>query len=223
MTLFSKLGEAISANLNSAIENNTNPSVMADYYEGKASDELDKTRKEVAEVMADRKAAEREVEAIKKNIADMDKYAEKAMQAGNRDDAREFLVKKNELEQKLSIKETELGTAQSNEKDIRGLYEQQKTDYEEIVSAKSGVKANVAKANIQGRINEYGSSSTSKTKAMFKKMQDKSVRMVDVADAEAEINNAEKTTENLVRKYDAKNVDIDAQLEALATRLGVEA
>jgi phage shock protein A len=153
----------------------------------------------------------------------MDKYAEKAMQAGNRDDAREFLVKKNELEQKLSIKETELGTAQSNEKDIRGLYEQQKTDYEEIVSAKSGVKANVAKANIQGRINEYGSSSTSKTKAMFKKMQDKSVRMVDVADAEAEINNAEKTTENLVRKYDAKNVDIDAQLEALATRLGVEA
>lgn len=214
MSLFKKLGEAISANIHNAIDENTNPAVMAQYYVDKAEEELNETRKQTAEVMADRKAVEREISETKNNIDEMQKYAEKAMSEGNRDDARVFLEKKNDLVEKLTRLESNLNVALENEKKMISLCEKQTKDYDNLVEESNSVRANVSIANTQRKLNSYDTSSHSK--ASFRKMKDKSTRMVDVAMAEAEVTSS---VDNIKSKYDVKKVDIEKELDALAGKV----
>lgn len=214
--LFQKLGEAISANINSAIDKNENPAMMADYYLSKAEQELDETRKQTAEVMADKKALEREIESTDNSINKMDKYADRAMSEGNPEDARIFLQKKATLVEKLSTLNGYYEVAKENEEKMIALAENQTRDFEKLCNERSQIRANVARANTQQKLNDYSSDSNGKSKSKFRKVQEKSVRMVDIANAEAVI--SANPVEVAKSKYDNGKMNVEAELNALAAK-----
>lgn len=214
--LFQKLGDAISANINSAIDKNENPSVMADFYLSKAEEELDETRKQTAEVMADKKAIEREIESTNNSIKEMDKYADAAMSQGNKDDARIFLEKKASFVEKLSRLTGCYEIAKTNEEKMISLCDKQTKDYEKLYSERSEIKANVAIANTQSKLNNYSSDSHSKNKSKFRKVQEKSVRMVDIANAESTI--ITNPLDEAKSRYDNGKMNIQAELDSLEAK-----
>lgn len=214
--LFQKLGDAISANINSAIDKNENPSVMADFYLSKAEEELDETRKQTAEVMADKKAIEREIKSTNNSIKEMDKYADAAMSQGNKDDARIFLEKKASFVEKLSRLTGCYEIAKTNEEKMISLCDKQTKDYEKLYSERSEIKANVAIANTQSKLNNYSSDSHSKNKSKFRKVQEKSVRMVDIANAESTI--ITNPLDEAKSRYDNGKMNIQAELDALEAK-----
>lgn len=218
MTLFKKLGEAISANISSAIDKTENPSVMTDYYIRKAEEELDKTRMNTAEVMADRKDMERRVAATKNSIEEMQKYAEEAMKQGEREDARKFLEKRENFVATLSTLEPRLEALKERESTLLALCDKQAESVEEMRADGANIKADVSIASTTKMVNDVDVNSTGKARAKFKKMQDKATRMVDVANSESQIIDASKSIESLKNKYNVGKTNIDAELDAMAVK-----
>ena len=219
MTLFQKLGEVISANINNAIEKSENPSVMSDYYIKKAEDELEKTRMNTAEVMADRKDMERTVESTKKSIDEMTKYAEAALKANNREDARKFLESRANFESNLAKIEPKLEALRERENTLLALCDKLSTSLDEMRADGANIKADVSISGATKLANGVDVNSTGKARARFKKMQDKATRMVDVANSETQIIEASNSVNNLKNKYNPDRASIDEELDKMAVKL----
>lgn len=219
MTLFQKLGEVISANINNAIEKSENPSVMSDYYIKKAEDELEKTRMNTAEVMADRKDMERTVESTKKSIEEMTKYAEAALKANNREDARKFLESRANFESNLAKIEPKLEALRERENTLLALCDKLSTSLDEMRADGANIKADVSISGATKLANGVDVNSTGKARARFKKMQDKATRMVDVANSETQIIEASNSVNNLKNKYNPDRASIDEELDKMAAKL----
>lgn len=219
MTLFQKLGEVISANINNAIEKSENPSVMSDYYIKKAEDELEKTRMNTAEVMADRKDMERTVESTKKSIDEMTKYAEAALKANNREDARKFLESRANFESNLAKIEPKLEALRERENTLLALCDKLSTSLDEMRADGANIKADVSISGATKLANGVDVNSTGKARARFKKMQDKAIRMVDVANSETQIIEASNSVNNLKNKYNPDRASIDEELDKMAAKL----
>ena len=219
MTLFQKLGEVISANINNAIEKSENPSVMSDYYIKKAEDELEKTRMNTAEVMADRKDMERTVESTKKSIDEMTKYAEAALKANNREDARKFLESRANFESNLAKIEPKLEALRERENTLLALCDKLSTSLDEMRADGANIKADVSISGATKLANGVDVNSTGKARARFKKMQDKAIRMVDVANSETQIIEASNSVNNLKNKYNPNRASIDEELDKMAAKL----
>lgn len=215
MTLFEKLKEAISANLDNAIDKRTNPSIMADYYVKKAEEELDETRKNTASVMADRLATERALADAESKVASMTECAERAMQAGNKEDARAALEKKAQFVDRVERLKQKLEIDTQKEKQMSDLYEAQLRELEQIREDASTIKANVAIADAQNKINDYSVGSTETARSKFKKAKDKSTRLVDEATCVASISQKNVSADSLINKYGKKSSSIDDELAAL--------
>lgn len=213
--IFQKLGDAISANINKEIETNTRPDVLAKYYADKAQEELNTARNRAAEVMADRKALEREVEQNKKDIAQMTAYAEKAMQAGNKEDARRCLEVKAQLSKKLAANEAALEAAKASEASTLAAYDEQAAEVKAMDSDMYEIRANVATATSKTASGNYTSGMSNRATTMFRKMKERSRRMVDEADSNAEIAARDMPVIEMKAKYD-ENVDVvSVELAAL--------
>ena len=214
MSLFQKLGEAISANVNNAIDKASNPSVMAEYYIAKAEKELDETRKEVASIMADKLALERNLKEAEEGVRKMQLCAEEAVKAGNKEDARAALEKKAQFTERVERLKSSIEIATNNEKKMSELYDSQSKELERIKEEASTIKANMAIANTQRKLNDYSSETNGKAKSQFKKAQEKAARMVDEANCEATIAERDMSAEALADKYVPKT-SVDEELAAL--------
>lgn len=213
MAMFKKLGEAISANVNHAIDKNIDPSVMTRYYAAKAQEDLEKTRLAVAEVVAEKMAAERKVEETKLQIKQLAEYAELAVQANNLDDAKRFLNEKAKLT--VALSGYEKAAASTKDKEMREIYEKQKEQYDKMISEIPSITADVSIARAQDRVNSYNSV-TGKIASLFRNMKDKAANMLDVANAEAKMIESE-SIDSLKDKYTSRP-DVDAELAELVAK-----
>lgn len=214
MTLFQRIGDTISANLNNAVESVGKPDVMARYYADKAGDELNASRNRAASIMADRMAIEREIASTKIEIEEMQSYAEKAMKAGNKEDARKFLETKASLTNKLSSYERALGTQKESERVVLENYHKQAREVEAMEADMREIQANVTVAVSKDASGTYASESATRATRMFRRMKDRSRKMVDEATAKEQIAASNMPVAALIDKYSGPN-PVDAELAAL--------
>ncbi|MDS8922873.1 PspA/IM30 family protein, partial [Streptococcus pneumoniae] len=90
------------------------PEKMIDQYLRDLNSDLGKVKSETAAIMAAEKRERRELDEVKKEMDDMQRYAVKALEAGNEDDARKFLQRKAELSERVTDKETAVELAATN-------------------------------------------------------------------------------------------------------------
>ncbi len=202
MGILDRFGTIVKANINALLDKAEDPSKMIDQYLTELMESLAEVKKETAGVMAEESRTRAKVEA---NRAEVQKYADlakKALQAGNDGDARVFIAKKQQLETAGQGLTEAYDVARGNAEKMRQMHDKLVGDIEELKRRRETIKAKVAVAKTQSKLNEFSSGSEKAADAIsaFERMEEKADRMLDREAALAELN--------------AKPVDEAAELEA---------
>lgn len=225
MGIITRFKDIMSANINALLDKAEDPEKMIDQYLRNLESDLGKVKAETASVMADEQRCRRELDECTADIAKYQQYAEKAVMAGNDADAKQFLLKKSQLTEKQTGLQQAYDLASANASKMRQMHDKLVGDINELNSRRDSIKAKIAVAKTQERLNKIGSSYAGAQNSMsaFDKMEAKANKMLDEANAMSELNmsSAESDVENLASKYDtAESPALDDELAALKAQLG---
>lgn len=227
MGVIQRFKDIMSANINSLLDKAEDPAKMIDQYLRNLESDLGKVKAETASIMAEEKRARRELDECIAEVAKMQTYAEKAVMAGNDADAKQFLTRKSALSEKEASLEQAYRLASDNASKMRQMHDKLVQDIATLNSRRDAIKAKVAVAKTQERVNKIGSSisGAADNLSAFDRMEAKANKMLDTANAMAELN-ATKSDENevddLMAKYDDTPKDaVDDELAALKAKMGL--
>ena len=226
MGILSRFKDIMASNINAMLDKCEDPEKMIDQYLRNLESDLGKVKAETAAVMADEKRAKRELDECNQEVEKMQKYAEKALMAGNEADARSFLEQKQTLVNKQASLTQAYDLAKANADKMRQMHDKLVGDINELNAKRDAIKAKVKVAKAQERINKIGSSieGASANMSAFERMEAKADRMLDEANAMAELNQsvAENNIDDLAKKYDTeKSAAVDDELAALKAKMGL--
>ena len=227
MGILTRFKDIMSANINALLDKCEDPEKMIDQYMRNLESDLGKVKAETASVMAEETRAKRELDECTEQVNKMQSYAEKALTAGNEADARKFLEKKQQLVSTQTALQQSYEAAAANAATLRQMHDKLVKDIESLESRKAAIKAKVATAKAQERLNSIGSSVTGANNSMaaFSKMEAKANKMLDEANAMAELNQSQEDSDidNLAAKYDSAPQDaaVDDELAALKAKMGL--
>ena len=228
--ILSRFKDIMSSNINALLDKVEDPMKMIDQYLRNLESDLGKVKAETAAVMAEETKSKRELDECVDSINKMQTYAEKALLSGNEADARTFLSKKGELNNKLiSIQQT-YDIAKENSTKMREMHDKLIKDISQLNTRRDELKAKMAVVNTQEKLNKIGSSVNGAIGNMskFDEMEAKINKKLDTANAMAELNNSQKeeNIDDLIAKYDneTKNTssEIDNELSELKSKLGLD-
>ena len=131
MGILSRFADLMKANLNTVLEKTEgkNADKLLEQYIREARENLDTVKSETAGVIAEEMAAGRRVASFDEEIAKLAGYAEKAVLAGNDDDAKKFLAGKDAAEGKKADAERAYAQAQLNSDRMRQLTKKLSEDF----------------------------------------------------------------------------------------------
>ena len=223
MGILDRFTTIVKANINELLDKAEDPAKMVDQYLVDLTESLADVKRETAGVMAEEARTKRAADANAEVVERMEGLAKKALSAGNEDDARVFLGKK----QKLATTGAELrkaaDAAKANADKMRQMHDKLVSDIENLKSRRETIKAKMAVAETQEKVAGFTSGADKAESAIeaFNRMEEKADRALDTADAMAELN-AEPVDDAaaLEAKYaDAVN---DAAVEDDLARLKAE-
>ena len=228
--ILSRFKDIMSSNINALLDKVEDPMKMIDQYLRNLESDLGKVKAETAAVMAEETKSKRELDECVDSINKMQTYAEKALLSGNEADARTFLSKKGELNNKLISLQQTYDRAKENSTKMREMHDKLIKDISQLNTRRDELKAKMAVANTQEKLNKIGSSVNGAIGNMskFDEMEAKINKKLDTANAMAELNNSKKeeNIEDLIAKYDneTKNTssEIDDELSELKSKLGLD-
>ena len=228
--ILSRFKDIMSSNINALLDKVEDPMKMIDQYLRNLESDLGKVKAETAAVMAEETKSKRELDECIDSINKMQTYAEKALLSGNEADARTFLSKKGELNNKLISLQQTYDMAKENSTKMREMHDKLIKDISQLNTRRDELKAKMAVANTQEKLNKVGSSVNGAIGNMskFDEMEAKINKKLDTANAMAELNNSQKeeNIDDLIAKYDneTKNTssEIDNELSELKSKLGLD-
>ena len=226
MGIMERFKDIMSANINALLDKAEDPEKMIDQYLRNMESDLGKVKAETATVIAEESKAKRALDECNANITKMQTYAEKAITAGNDNDARQFLAQKKIYSDQLVSLQSTYQVAAENATKMRTMHDKLVNDINELNARRDSIKAKMAAAKTQQRINKIGSSAIGINNDMsaFEKMEAKANKLLDEANAMSELNQtaSEASIENLTSKYDNPQQDssIDDELAALKAQMG---
>ena len=228
--ILSRFKDIMSSNINALLDKVEDPMKMIDQYLRNLESDLGKVKAETTAVMAEETKSKRELDECMDSINKMQTYAEKALLSGNEADARTFLSKKGELNNKLISLQQTYNIAKENSTKMREMHDKLIKDISQLNTRRDELKAKMAVANTQEKLNKIGSSVNGAIGNMskFDEMEAKINKKLDTANAMAELNNSKKeeNIEDLIAKYDneTKNTssEIDDELSELKSKLGLD-
>ena len=187
--MLSRFADILGANINALLDKAEDPAKMIDQYLVKARKDLADVKQETAAVMAEETRAKRMLDENKAEIAKYQGLAIQALQAGNEGDAKIFLAKKQNLETVGASLETAYAVAHENATKMRQLHDKLTADIAQLEVKKQAIKAKVSIANTQETVNKYTGTADKFDKVMgeFEKMEQKADKMLDIANAKAEL------------------------------------
>ena len=225
MSILGRFSDIISANVNAVIDRMEDPEKMIDQYLRDMMEDLDEVKQNTAGVMAEETRAKREVD---QNEAEVNKYnelAKKALEAGNEDDARIFLSKKQEIESVGAGLATSYASAHENAVKMRQMHDKLAKDIETLRQRRSMIKGKMSVAKAQEKLNDVSENVTRSESAMgsFKRMEDKANRMLDEANAMSELNSEPvDSAKALEEKYASQtSAAVEDELERMKKDLGM--
>lgn len=226
MGILSRFSDIISSNINALLDKAEDPAKMIDEYMRKATKDLAEVKKETAGVMAEESRTKRLVDDNAAQVAKYTDLAQKALMAGNEDDARVFLAKKQEMESAGAGLQTAYAAAHENAVKMRELHDKLVKDINSLNARRQTIKAKVAVAKTQDRVNKIGASADKMQGSIgaFERMEEKADRMLDEANAMSELNSqAIDEAQELEEKYRHSDVNasVEDELAAMKAQLGL--
>ncbi|MTI95474.1 MAG: PspA/IM30 family protein [Firmicutes bacterium] len=224
MGILARFTDIISANINALLDKAEDPAKMIDQYLRKLTADLAEVKKETAGVMAEESRTKRLVDENEKEVAKYEELAKKAVMAGNEDDARVFLTKKQEFETAGVSLQTSYAVAHENAVKMRQMHDKLVKDINSLNSRRQAIKAKLAVARTQERVNKIGATDKAQgSMGAFDRMEEKADRMLDEANAMAELDSQPvDEAQALAEKYKhtETNASVEDELAALKKKLG---
>lgn len=226
MGILTRFKDIMAANINSLLDKAEDPEKMIDQYLRNLENDLNEVKAETASVIAEEKAAKRKLDDCNEEIAKMMEYAKKAVAAGNDGEAKQFLARKTELTEKLGVLQQQYNICADSAAKMREMHDKLTEDITALKTKRDTLKAKAKVAETQKKMSKLGSGleSAGSNLAAFDRMEDKVNKMLDEAEAMAELN-AEKpdSLEELAKKYESNSNDtaVDDELAALKAEMGM--
>ena len=226
MGIIARFKDIMSANINALLDKCEDPEKMIDQYLRNLESDLGKVKAETASVMAEETRAKRELDEVNAEMKKYEDYAKKALLAGNEEDAKKFLEKKNSLATTQASLQQTYDIASANATKMRQMHDKISKDIVDLNARKDAIKAKVAVAKTQEKMNKMTSKIGSATNSMnaFDRMEEKANKMLDAANAMAELNAQPRDeVDDLAAKYDTVGTDstVDDELAALKAQMGL--
>lgn len=222
MGILTRFKDIMSSNINALLDKAEDPEKMIDQCLRNLNSDLGKVRSETAAIIAEEQRAKRELDECNAEIDRMQKFAVKALEAGNEDDARKFLEHKASLVSKQTGLQEAYELAKNNADRMKQMHDKLVSDINELEARKDMIKGKLAVAKTQERINKMSSSvaSANNSIASFEKYEEMADKALDKANAMAELNRSstDKSIEDLAKKY-TSDISVDEELAALKASL----
>ncbi len=224
MGIISRFKDIMASNINALLDKCEDPEKMIDQYLRNAESDLGKVKAETASVMAEETRAKRVLDETNQEIEKMQSYAMKAVEAGNDDDARQFLTKKKQLEDKKVSIQQAYDLAAANAAKMRQMHDKLVSDISELNAKRDALKAKLAVAETQEKMNKLASKigNAGSSISDFEKLEAKIDKRLDEANAMAELNSTSDSIDDLTNKYDTVAVapNVEDELAALKASMG---
>ncbi len=224
MGIITRFKDVMSANINALLDKCEDPAKMIDEYMRQLTEQLAEVKKETASIMAEEKRTKRMLDENKEQIEKYDAMARKALNAGNEDDARVLLTKKQEYVANGVDIQNSYEVAHANATKMREMHDKLTKDIQTLEQRRANVKAKVAVAKTQEKINKISGSMDAASSSMraFEKMEEKADRMLDQANSMAELNDSQDDSiEDLEAKYSGTSASVEDELEKMKKEMGL--
>lgn len=222
MSVLIRFKDIMASNIHAMLDKIEDPSKMIDQMLRNAIKDLAEVKKETAIVLAEEKRCYRILDSINKEVARFDGLAMKAVQAGNDQDATIFLQEKAKLSSDLVNAQTTHQAAEANATKMRQMHDKLTTDIQELKRRQGSIKATIAVAKTQQKINKMGGVNADAAVSKFNDYEQKAQNMLDRAEAEASLNApVEREADRLASKYATSGVDVSGELAALKVSMGM--
>ena len=226
MGMLDRFADIIKANINDLLDKCEDPAKMIDQYLRDLTEDLAEVKQETAGVMAEETRTKRLVDENAAEVAKYDDLARKALAAGNEDDARTFLAKKQQLDARSASLRESYEAACANAAKMRQLHDKLVDDIEELNGRRALIEAKVAVAKTQDIVNEYEPRTEASTVARgaIDRMEDAADALLDQANAAAELGRAPlDAAAALEEKYAAArgNAAVEDELAKLKRDMGL--
>lgn len=223
MSVIARFSDIMKSNINALLDKCEDPAKMIDQTLRNLNEDLSEVKKETASIMANEKMAKRKLDECQDEINKMDGYARKALQTGNENDAREFLSRKTALSSSLTSLQSTYDVSHANAQKMIQMHDKLVKDINELELRKDSIKAKIATAKAQQRMNKMTSNvDSSSSISAFERMEAKADKMLDSANAVSELNvGSGDKIKDLAEKYNSGEAAVDDELAKLKAEMGL--
>lgn len=223
MSLWQRFLNIFRAKANKALDKAEDPREMLDYSYQRQLELLTKVRRGVADVATSRKRMEMQVAQLETQAAKLQGQAEKSIEMGREDLAREALTRKSGLNAQIDSVRAQVAQLQGEEEKLTMAQSRLQAQVEALRTRKETIKATYTAAEAQTRINEAVSGlgdELGDVGAAIQRAEDKTAQMQARASAIDElIASGALDDASALNRGD----DITRELEAMSSAAEVEA
>lgn len=222
--ILSRFKTIMEANINALLDKAEDPVKMADQLARDLEKDLGEVKAETVSVMAEEKRAKRAYDEGVAEVEKLQRYAEKAVLAGNDADAKVFLSEKAAKAANLESLKGAWDLAASNAAKMREMHDKLTEQLKQVKDRKAAIRAKAAMVKSQQKANEIKSDLGGSSLAAFDALEEKLNRKLDEAEAAAELNTKKDDMADLMAKYDdaatVQDSGVEDELAALKAKLG---
>ena len=222
--ILSRFKTIMEANINALLDKAEGPVKMADQLARDLEKDLGEVKAETVSVMAEEKRAKRAYDEGVAEVEKLQRYAEKAVLAGNDADAKVFLSEKAAKAANLESLKGAWDLAAANAAKMREMHDKLTEQLKQVEDRKAAIRAKAAMVKSQQKANEIKSDLGGSSLAAFDALEEKLNRKLDEAEAAAELNTKKDDMADLMAKYDdaatVQDNGVEDELAALKAKLG---
>lgn len=225
MGILQRFSDIMKSNINALLDKVEDPAKMVDQYLADARKDLAECKQETAGVMATEKAAERALSEAKAKVDEYASAARNAVKAGNDEDARALLARKQAEESQIAQLTKNYEAAHDSAEKMKALYNKLTADIRDLEARKATVKSTMAAAKAQEAVNRAGTRGNygEEAGAAFSRMEQKANERLDKAMATADLDTQAHSDEDILKKYQGGgSASVDDELAALKAELGAQ-
>ncbi len=218
MSVFSRLGDVLQANINAMLDKAEDPQKMLSLIIADMEDALGEVRQVAAGYIADQKGLERQASVYEKKAKHWEENAELALTKGREDLAKSALAQKLEAEEKLQLVQEDLSHLKAQ---IETLQADAQSLADKLAEARNKQKAIVARAqSVEVRMNAKAASHHHRMEHV-KERFDHYERRIDDLEAQLEAFDFVDSNTSLSQEIAAleKDEKLNKELEALRQRV----
>ena len=222
--ILSRFKTIMEANINALLDKAEDPVKMADQLARDLEKDLGEVKAETVSVMAEEKRAKRAYDEGVAEVEKLQRYAEKAVLAGNDADAKVFLSEKAAKAANLESLKGAWDLAAANAAKMREMHDKLTEQLKQVEDRKAAIRAKAAMVKSQQKANEIKSDLGGSSLAAFDALEEKLNRKLDEAEAAAELNTKKDDMADSMAKYDdtatVQDSGVEDELAALKAKLG---